>query len=88
LKLKYYKPLSTFAFNVISRPYNTEALRPIDPLLEGQTCLLGQEPSAHALLLVDKPRLICNAWMASAMVGRCRLNPCSLRLPSALECNI
>mmetsp|Transcript_1173 Transcript_1173/g.1684 ORF Transcript_1173/g.1684 Transcript_1173/m.1684 type:complete len:293 (-) Transcript_1173:36-914(-) len=44
-----------------------ESLRPIDPLLEGHTCLLGQEPSAHALLLVNKPRHICNAWMASAV---------------------
>lgn len=44
-----------------------EALRPVDPLLEGHTCLLGQEPAAHALLLVDKPRHMCNAWMASAV---------------------
>ena len=44
-----------------------ESLRPLDALLEGHTCLVGQEPSAHALLLVNKPRNVCNAWMASAV---------------------
>ena len=44
-----------------------ESLRPVDPLLTGHTCLLGQEPSAHARLMVNKPRHICNAWMASAV---------------------
>ena len=43
-----------------------ESLRPIDPLLRGQRCLVGQEPSAHAALIVSVPRHACNAWLASA----------------------
>ena len=43
-----------------------ESLRPIDPLLRGQRCLVGQEPSAHAALIVSVSRHACNAWLASA----------------------
>ena len=41
--------------SVIGGVYATstmESLRPIDPLLRGQRCLVGQEPSAHAALIV------------------------------------
>ena len=43
-----------------------ESLRPMDPLLHGKRCLVGQEPSAHASLIVSAPRHVCNAWLASA----------------------
>ena len=45
---------------------DVEALRSMDELIEGRTCLIGQEPAAHAVLLGDRPRHACNAWMASA----------------------
>ena len=45
---------------------DVEALRPMDELIEGRTCLIGQEPAAHAVLLGNRPRHACNAWMASA----------------------
>lgn len=42
-----------------------EPLRTLDPLLVGQSCLLGTEPQLHARKLWDKPRLVSNAVMAS-----------------------
>lgn len=47
-----------------------EALRPLSPLLgaahdAGHGVLLGQEPLAHAHVLYDLPRMVCNAIMAS-----------------------
>ena len=48
---------------------DVEALRSMDELIEGRTCLIGQEPAAHAVLLGDRPRHACNAWMASAPGG-------------------
>ena len=49
---------------------DVEALRSMDELIEGRTCLIGQEPAAHAVLLGDRPRHACNAWMASAPGSR------------------
>jgi len=43
-----------------------ECLRPIEPVLAGATCVLGCEPRLHAERLHHRPRLLCNALMASA----------------------
>lgn len=43
-----------------------EPLRPLTALLAEHTCLLGSEPTVHAQRLWNKPRLACNAIMASA----------------------
>eukprot|EP01048_Picozoa_sp_COSAG05_P014236 COSAG05_NODE_1593_length_4463_cov_18.956920_2_plen_338_part_00 len=43
-----------------------EALRPLEPYLKPETgVLLGQEPLAHARVLYDQPRMLCNAVMIS-----------------------
>ena len=50
---------------------DVEALQPLRPLLRfirqrtGASAVLGQEPAAHALLLERRPRMACNALLAS-----------------------
>ena len=41
---------------------DVEALRSMDELIEGRTCLIGQEPAAHAVLLGDRPGRATRGW--------------------------
>lgn len=54
------------AFGGLYVDLDFECLRPIGPVLEGATCVLGCEPRLHAERLHARPRLLCNAIMASA----------------------
>lgn len=59
------------AYGGVYADLDVELLQPLQPLLEliiarkGARAILSQEPAAHALLLERRPRLACNAILAS-----------------------
>jgi len=53
------------AFGGLYVDLDFECLQPIGPVLDGATCVLGCEPRLHAERLHQRPRLLCNALMAS-----------------------
>jgi hypothetical protein len=81
LKLKYDQPLSSFAFNFNFRRYTMEAVAAAEKDQVGQGSKYVNRRRRRSLLAelsaADPARPILTreelAWVAGAMVGRCRL---------------